>query len=78
MQSWISLDLSLHLEVYDTAELDRILRLVQEEIVCNVLAAGYSCCLYLFHVRLHLLPHNAVAQQIGFMLHQLIAFADCS
>ena len=78
MQSWIGLDLSLHLEVYDTAKLDRILRLMQEEVICNVLTAGYDYSLPRLHVWWQLLTHIIAAQQTGFILHQLIVFTDCS
>ena len=34
----VCLDLALHFEVDYAAQLDRVFRLVQEEVVCNVLA----------------------------------------
>lgn len=51
---------------------------MQEEVICNVLTAGYDCILHRFHVWWQLLTHIIAAQQIGFILHQLIATANCS
>ena len=39
-EPWVGLHLPLHLVVYDPSKLDRILRLIEEEVVSDVLAAG--------------------------------------
>ena len=36
-EAWVRLHLALHLEVDYSAQLDRVLRLVQEKVVCYVL-----------------------------------------